>query len=215
MNPPPFFTKLLPKQPEVTGTLNQVFSFAKDFGTMVLKLIQTKTIAALGTVTPGSTTLQYLFDPMIYPNLTGNLTTGNGYFSNKQGEFSLVKIDIASFHLFPYIAPEHTFDTLLSHGDELTEELLSDTTDLKSFNEPIIAILIPNFFVIYYGQKVPHDNITTNKLKAKMIKLGTGYDLQARVVDKTLSINKLVNSLMVADKTKKDPLLIHKHFLPS
>jgi hypothetical protein len=51
MNTPSFFTKLLPKRPEVTGTPNQVF-FAKDFGTMVLKLIQTKTIAALGTVTP-------------------------------------------------------------------------------------------------------------------------------------------------------------------
>jgi hypothetical protein len=43
-----FFTKSLPKCPEVMGTPNQVFSFAKDFGTMVLKLIQTKTITALG-----------------------------------------------------------------------------------------------------------------------------------------------------------------------
>jgi hypothetical protein len=34
-----FFTELLPKCPEVMGTPNQVFSFAKDFRTMVLKLI--------------------------------------------------------------------------------------------------------------------------------------------------------------------------------
>ncbi len=39
MNTPSFFTKLLPKCPEVTGTPNQVFSIAKDFETMVLKLI--------------------------------------------------------------------------------------------------------------------------------------------------------------------------------
>ncbi len=52
MNTPSFFIKSLPKLPEVKGTPEQVFSFAKDFGTMVLKLIQTKTIAALGTVTP-------------------------------------------------------------------------------------------------------------------------------------------------------------------
>jgi hypothetical protein len=81
MNTLSFFTESLPKCPEVTGTPNQVFSFAKDFGTMVLKLIQTKTIAALSTVTPGSTTLQYLFDPMIHHDLTGNPTTIIGNFS--------------------------------------------------------------------------------------------------------------------------------------
>ena len=81
MNTPSFFTKLLPKRPEVTGTPDQVFFFAKDFGTMVLKLIQTKAITALGMVTPGSTTLQYLFDPMIHHDLTGNPTTIIGNFS--------------------------------------------------------------------------------------------------------------------------------------
>jgi hypothetical protein len=65
MNTPSFFTKLLPKHPEVTGTPDQIFFFVGNFGTMVLKLIQTKTITALGMVAPGSTTLQYLFDPMI------------------------------------------------------------------------------------------------------------------------------------------------------
>jgi hypothetical protein len=103
----------------------------------------------------------------------------------------------------------------LPHGDNLTEELLNDTTDLKSFKEPIVATLVPNFFVIYYGQKVPHDDITTDELKANMIKLGTGYNLWARAIDKMLSTNKLDDFLTVADKTKKDPLLIHKHFLPS
>ncbi len=88
---------------------------------------------------------------MIHHDLTGNPTTIIGDSSNKQGEFSLVKINIASSHLFPYIVPKRTFDTLLSHGDKLTEELLSDTTDLKSFDEPIVATLIRIFFVIYYG----------------------------------------------------------------
>jgi hypothetical protein len=164
MNAPSFFTELLPKHPEVTGTPAQVFSSTKDFGTMVLKLVQTKTIAAFGMVTPGSTTLQYLFDPMIHYDLTGNPTTIIGNTSNKQEEFSLVKVDIASFHLFPYLGPESTFNTHLPHGDKLTEELLNDTTDLKSFNKPIVATLVPNFFVIYHRQKVPHGDITTDKL---------------------------------------------------
>jgi hypothetical protein len=62
MNTSLFFTLSLPKHPEITGAPNQAFSFAdKDFENSVQKLIQTKTIAALGTITPGSTTLQYLF----------------------------------------------------------------------------------------------------------------------------------------------------------
>ncbi len=85
MNLPSSFTELLPKCPEVTGTPNQVCSFAKDFETMFLKLIQTKTIAALGTVGPGPTTLQYHFDLIIHHDLTGNLTTIIGNSSNKQG----------------------------------------------------------------------------------------------------------------------------------
>ncbi len=196
-------TKFPPKGPEVTGTPNQVFSFAKDFGTMVLKLIQTKSTASLGVVTPGSTTLQYLFDPMFHHGLTDNPITIIGNFSNKQGEFSLVKINIASFCLFPYIVPKRTLNTLLSHGDKLTEKLLNDTTDLKSFNEPIIATLIPNFFVIYYGQKVPHGDITTNKLKAKMIKLGTGYNLWVRDVDKCYQPTSLMISSRLQMKLKK------------
>ncbi len=48
-----------------------------------------------------------------------------------------------------------------------------------------------------------------------MIKLGTGYDLWTRVVDKTLSSNKLDKFLTVTDEAKKDPLLICMHFLPS
>jgi hypothetical protein len=91
---------------------------------MVLKLIQTNTIPALGTVTPGSTTLQFLFNPMIHHDLTGNLTTMIGNCSNKKGEFSLVKVNIASFHLFPYLGPKRTFEIILPHSDELTEELL-------------------------------------------------------------------------------------------
>jgi hypothetical protein len=48
-----------------------------------------------------------------------------------------------------------------------------------------------------------------------MINLGTGYNLWERVLDETLSSNKHDELITVADKAKKDPLLIHKHFLPS
>jgi hypothetical protein len=43
-----------------------------------------------------------------------------------------------------------------------------------------------------------------------MMHLGTGYDLLARIVDETLTTNKLDYFLVITDKFKKDPLLIQK-----
>jgi hypothetical protein len=215
MNTSLSFTKSLPKRPEVTGAPNLAFSFAKDFGKAALKHIQTKTIATLGMITPGSNTLQYLFDPMIYHNLSGAPTKIIRNSSNKKGEFSLIKIKIASFQLFPYLAPKKGTDPLLVHDKELTEELLVETTNVKLFDEPNATTFLPNFFIIYYGQKIPHGDITSDKVKAKMMHLGTGYDPWARIVDETLTTDKLDDLLTVADKAKKDPLLILKYFLSS
>jgi hypothetical protein len=65
MSNPIFFIESIPKRPEVTGTPEQAFSFVGDFTNTLVKLIQTKTISALGTVKPGLTTLQYLVNPSI------------------------------------------------------------------------------------------------------------------------------------------------------
>ena len=65
---PDFFTKSIPKRPEVTGTPEQAFYFIGDFTNAVVKLVQTKTISALATVTPGLTTLQYLITPRSITN---------------------------------------------------------------------------------------------------------------------------------------------------
>jgi hypothetical protein len=48
-----------------------------------------------------------------------------------------------------------------------------------------------------------------------MMHLGMGYDLWARIVDKTLMADKLDNLLMVAYEAKKDPSLIQRYFLSS
>ncbi len=45
--------------------------------------------------------------------------------------------------------------------------------------------------------------------------LDTGYDLWARIVDKTLTADKLKDFLTVADRGKKDPLLIQRYFVSS
>ncbi len=66
------------------------------------------------------------------------------------GEFSLIKIDVTSIRLFPYIKDKATMVVSLNHGDNLPKELLSET-DWNDFEEPIVGTLIPNFFI-----RAPH-----------------------------------------------------------
>ncbi len=43
------------------------------------------------------------------------------------GKFTLIKIDIVSIRLFPYIKNEATMDLSLNLGDNLPKEFLSET----------------------------------------------------------------------------------------
>jgi hypothetical protein len=92
------------------------------------------------------------------------------------GEFILIKIDVTSIHLFPYIKDKATMDDSLNHGDDLPKDL-SSKTNWNDFEEPIVGTLIPNFFITYFGQDLPHGDISDNKIKAKLVCLGTGYEL--------------------------------------
>ncbi len=89
--------------------------------------IKANTISAIGTINPGSLCTQYLYAPQIHFNLAGEPIAFNGNSSNKIGEFSLIKIDVTSICLFPYIKDKATMDISLNHGDDLPKELLVKT----------------------------------------------------------------------------------------
>ena len=124
--------------------------FTEDFTKAVVKLVQTKTISAFGTATPSLTTLQYLINLHIHYNLTGTPTTIISNASNKQEEFCLAKIKLESIRLFPYITTKNDFDPQLVHGDNIPQDLLTDTTNLNSFTDAIMVVLDHNFLVMYY-----------------------------------------------------------------
>jgi hypothetical protein len=126
-------------------------------------------------------------------------------------EFSLIKIDVTSIRLFSYIKDKVTMDDSLNHGDDLPKELLSET-DWNDFEEPIIGTLIPNFFITYYGQDLPHGDISEDEIKAKLVRLGTGYELWANTAND--AIKKLNDILSVMEKIET-PESIKKHFNPN
>ncbi len=102
-------------------------------------------------------------------------------------------------------------DVSLNHGDDLPKELLSET-DWNNFKEPIVGTLIPNFFITYFGQDLPHGDISDNEIKAKHIRVGTGYELWANTaID---AVKKLDDFLSVIEEINSSES-IKKHFDPN
>jgi hypothetical protein len=134
--------------------------------------IKANTISTIGTINPGSLCTQYLYAPQIHFNLAGEPIAFIGNLSNKMGKFSLIKIDVTSIRLFPYIKDKATMDVSLNRGYDFAKEMLAKT-NWNDFEEPMVGTLIPNFFITYFGQDLPpHGNISDNEIKAKLVRLG-------------------------------------------
>jgi hypothetical protein len=93
----------------------------------------------------------------------------------------------------------------------LPKESLSET-NWNDREEPIIGTPIPTFFITYFGQDLPHGDISDNKIKAKLVRLGTGYELWANTANN--AVKKLNNILSVMEEIKT-PESIKKHFDPN
>jgi hypothetical protein len=198
-----------PKRLDITGAPDQVFQF-NNFLEPLIGGIKVNTISAIGTINPESLCTQYLYPPQIHFNLAGEPIAFIGNLSNKMDKFSLIKIDITSIRLFPYTKDKATMDISLNHGDNLPKELLSKT-DWNGFEEPIVGTLIPNFFITYFGKDLPHGNISDDEIKAKLVRLGTAYELWANT---TNDVEKLDNILSVMEEIKTLES-IKKHFDPN
>jgi hypothetical protein len=90
-------------------------------------------------------------------------------------------------------------DANLNHGDDMPTDWLIKT-NWKDFEEPIVGTLIPNFFIAYFGQVLPHGNISDNEIKAKLVRLGTGYKLWANTAND--AVEKLDNILSVIEEIR-------------
>jgi hypothetical protein len=187
-----------PKRPDIMGAPDQVFKL-NNFLDCLIGGIKANTILTIGTINPGSLCTQFLYAPQIHFNLAGEPIAFIGNLSNKMGKFSLIKINVTSICLFPYIKDKGTMGDSLNHGNDLPAEL-SSKTNWKDFKEPIIGTLIPNFFITYFGQVLPHGDISDNKIKSKLIRLGTGYELWANTANN--AIEKLDNILSVLEEIK-------------
>ncbi len=139
---------LFPKRPDITGAPNN------NFLDCLIGGIKANTIPAIGTINPGSLCTLFLYAPLIHINLAGELIAFIGNSSNKLGEFSLIKINITSICVFPYIKDKATMDDSVKHGDDLPTECYTNPigTILKN---PLLVLWFPTFSSPTLGKFYP------------------------------------------------------------
>jgi hypothetical protein len=78
------YTDLFPKRPDVTGDADQAYHrHFEDYFDYLLSGIGSGTIATIGTIAPGSTSLTYIYAPHIHTNLRGRFKDFIGNALNK------------------------------------------------------------------------------------------------------------------------------------
>ncbi len=69
--------------------------------------------------------------------------------------------------------------------------------------DPIRGTLLPNFFIVYFGQEIPHGIINSDDEKTTMAKLGSGYDHWALTVYNAINnmddINYVIDAFGAVD----------------
>ena len=110
---PAYYTDLFPKCRDISGSNKQAFGKGKDVLSYIIGGIKSNTIAAIGTIAPGTSIVQYLFAPKIHHDLGGTPKLIIGNASNKLGEFSCVAMPLASLKLFGCITSKDKVDGMM------------------------------------------------------------------------------------------------------
>jgi len=169
------FTLTMPKRTDVTGLPTQVFLY-DDFIQAMIRGIDNGTIAALGTINNGSLCFKYLFSPKVHRDLSGKPCFIIGNASDEIGEFSLLKIDLVSIKQFTYIGKRTCFPPGMTLGADFTAAHLAHTTWDQSA-ESISAMVLPNFFPLYFGQEPVYGDIRSEDVRDSLGHLGQGYEI--------------------------------------
>ena len=92
----------------------------------------------------------------------------------------MIKIDVASIHVFPLFKDKTKMDAALTHGEDIPAAYLVHT-EWSAFEDPvtIVGTLVPNFFIVYFGQDLPHGNIEDDEVMLQLARMGVGYELWA------------------------------------
>lgn len=191
-SPSNYYTNLYPKRPDVSGSPDQAYNFTLTrYFDHFTGGIAAGTIAAIGTLAPGSSTLTYCYAPRIHTDLSGSFIGFVGNSSNKIGEFSCVFVSRDAFGFFPIIDTETAIVGGIdpaSTPTRLSDPLLANTDwESQSDSDVFVGKLFPNFFIIYFGQDITQGDIADDDVKMNFSSLGVGYARWVNAADYAIS----------------------------
>ena len=126
-------------------------------------------------VLPGNLSVQYLCGPKIHTDLAGKPLAIIGNVSNKIGEFSLAIIPLSSVKIFFSAIKKGCNADLIEHGDNIPDEFCKETKWHQSLATHV-GMVLPNIFLVYFGQNIPLGPIMSEKIKLAFDCLGSGYE---------------------------------------
>ncbi len=95
---------------------------------------------------------------------------------------------------------------------------LLTNTDWANLSDNISGAFFPDFFIVYFGQDFPQGGISSNDIKVKFAKLGTGYNLlvsaTAEAIDKRNDILEVLGAASEQTNYSRRDFL-KSHFCPS
>ena len=97
---------------------------------------------------------------------------------------------------------------------ELENKALANT-DWFNSKEQYVCALLPNFFILYFGQKPPTGDIMSDDVKMEFSTLGKGYETWCTVADKAINSARKIATVLptAADKANYDHVgFVQKYF---
>ena len=192
---------------DINGSSEQVFKLGPHFVDALVQAIEAGTIAAIGTVNVVSACLQYVFAPRVYKNLRGVPQSIVGNASDTIGEYSLVVVDLSRIKSFAVIGKRASFHKDCVLGETIPVEPYLADTKWKDAQDPIAATVLPNFFPIYFGQKVIRGDIRSEDAQDQFQSMGTGYELWAHGAKTAVEELKDINIVLENFSPENAPLV--------
>ena len=86
-------------------------------------------------------------------------------------------------------------DTLLPYLLALKNEALANT-DWFDSSKKYVAVLLPNFFILYFSQKPPTGDIISDNVKMAFATLGKGYETWCTVAEEAITSSRKIATVL-------------------
>ena len=196
--PVKLFPMTSPKRPDVTGSPEQAFGYGKKVLDYLIGGIKAESVAAIVYIAPNGH-LQALYAPQLHTSIDGTPISIVGNASGKLNEFSMVELVLDQLGLVPCFNKTDSFAPL--DGISIATALL---TNSRWKTGTLFGTALPNFVIIYFGQKAPTGKIWTDDTKHELALLGPGYELWGKLMSKAAQHEADASIVMDAAVSAKD-----------